>query len=221
MPLFTTLCLICNGKSLEHLSLCQQCLDDLPLNKHCCTQCGIGIKDTHSTLCGHCQSNPPYYDTTTSPYAYDDAIKHLIIELKFKKKLINADLLGKLLAKAINPKEQPDYLLPVPMHTKRLRKRGFNQAMELCRVLSRELSIPILSDTLIKTKTTTAQANLSAKQRKENLHNSFAIRKNIEASNIAIVDDVITTGSTMNEIAKILKKSDINKVQAWACARTL
>ena len=218
--LFTSLCLICNDISLEYLSLCQACLDELPQNLHYCTQCGLKIEGEASKICGACQQKPPFYDSIIAAYRYEYAIKHLITEFKFYKKLRNADLLGKLLAKHINKQQLPEYLIPVPMHRKRLTQRGFNQAMELCHVLSKELNIPILSNAIIKKKATEAQANLTAKQRRQNLKGSFAINEVINAQHIAIVDDVMTTGATMNELAKLLKKAGVKHIQAWVCART-
>ena len=218
LKIFTTLCLICDNTSLEHLPICQACLDELSKNSHYCQQCGL--KTEASGICGVCQQTPPKYDATIAPYRYEYAIKHLIIELKFYKKLYNADLLGKLLARHINKQQLPEYLIPVPMHRKRLNKRGFNQAMELCHVLSKELNIPVLSNAVIKKKATEAQANLTAKQRRQNLKDSFAINEVINAQHIAIVDDVMTTGATMNEIAKLLEKAGIKHIEAWVCART-
>ena len=222
MTLFTSLCLICDTKNTSSkLPLCDDCLHELPHNLHACQQCGLTIEDTKSSLCGKCQTKPPAYDKTITPYVYDTAIKHLIVELKFKKKLINAHLLGKLLAQVAETEKSPDFLLPVPLHRKRLRKRGFNQAMELCRVLSKELSIPVLTNVIEKTKETVPQSDLSAKQRKTNLQSSFKLHRKPPIGSIAIIDDVITTGTTINEIAKLLKKSGVKQVQAWACARTL
>lgn len=222
MTLITSLCLICNAdNTASTLAICSSCLHELPHNTHTCQQCGLQIKDSKSTHCGKCQHEPPAYNETTTPYIYDNAIKHLIIELKFKKKLINAHLLGTLLARSATHKPRPDFLLPVPLHRNRLRTRGFNQAMELCRVLSKELSIPILTDIIEKTQETTPQSKLTAKQRKTNLRGSLILKKEVSATRIAIVDDVITTGTTINEIAKLLRKSGTKNIQAWACARAL
>ena len=218
--IFTTLCLICDGISLKHLPICQACLDELPKNLHPCQQCGVKIETKTLKICGKCQHTPPQYDTTIAPYYYEHAIKHLIIELKFYKKLHNVNLLGKLLAQHITKQQLPEYLIPIPIHRKRLSKRGFNQSMELCRVLSKELDIPILPNAILKKKITKAQASLTAKQRKQNLKNSFAINQDIKAQHIAIIDDVMTTGTTMNEMARLLKKAGIKQIEAWVCART-
>lgn len=223
MTLLTSLCLLCDNKAQSSLSLCDECIPELPQNRNACPQCGLSLEKPSLPLCGKCQTQAPIITQTITPFTYEYSIKHLITELKFKKKLINAQLLGKLLSRHINEQNihLPDFLLPVPLHKKRLRDRGFNQAMELCRVLSKELSIPILASNIEKTKATPPQAKLTAKQRKNNLRSSFALRKNIPSATIAIVDDVITTGTTMYEIAKLLKKSGAPKLQAWACARTL
>ena len=223
MTLLTSLCLLCDSNLESSLSLCGECLHELPQNHNACPQCGLSLEQPLLPVCGRCQTQAPIITKTITPFTYEYAIKHLITELKFKKKLINAQLLGKLLADHINEQNfpLPDFLLPVPLHKKRLRNRGFNQAMELCRVLSEELNIPILTNSIKKTKETTAQAMLTAKQRKSNLRNNFTLNKKIPSVSIAIVDDVITTGTTVNELAKLLKKAGASQLQAWACARTL
>jgi ComF family protein len=117
--------------------------------------------------------------------------------------------------------EPPDALIAVPMHISRLRERGYNHSTLIAQHLSKTLKIPLLRHTLIKSKATTAQAKQSLQQRKKNLIGSFKVKKIIHAKNVAIVDDVVTTGSTADEIAKILKKNGVDYVQVWGIAHTL
>lgn len=113
----------------------------------------------------------------------------------------------------------PDALLPVPLHNTRIKDRGFNQALEIAKPIAKKLQIPLITKSLIRTRHTQAQTELSSKNRRKNIKNSFQRQPNLHYKTIAIIDDVITTGTTMNEIAKILKQGKVEKVYAWACAQ--
>jgi len=174
-------------------------------------------------LCGHCLKVKPYFDETIVPFHYQSPISNLITELKFKRKLYNSVVLGVLLAKHLKKQknlEQPDLIMPVPLHKKRLRERGFNQALEIARLVSKHLQIPLDYQSCVRVRHTTAQASIHAKERKHNIKNAFEVIKPLRAKHIAIIDDVMTTGSTTNEIARVLKKAGVNKVSIWCCART-
>lgn len=233
----TSLCVLCDTPTASAFSLCHACILELPYNHHACPQCGLGlsieeeelasskIEAIATSVCENCQIAPPIYNETLSPFIYTAAIRYLIIGLKFNKQLLYAHLLGTLLADAVQDhyslQDLPEFLLPVPLHKNRVRRRGFNQSVEISRIVSQRLQIPILSRHLIKTHATAPQAELSAQQRQENLRQSFQIRDKIPNARIAIIDDVITTGSTMNEVTQIVRKSGIKKsIYAWSCART-
>ena len=114
----------------------------------------------------------------------------------------------------------PQLLIPVPLHGRRLRERGFNQAQELARILSARLSIPIDSHSLCRTRNTTAQSGLPKKERQRNIRNAFALTAKVASPHVAIIDDVMTTGLTVNEIAKILRASGVSEIEIWVFART-
>ncbi len=117
--------------------------------------------------------------------------------------------------------DSPDALIAVPMHVSRLRTRGYNHSALIAQNLSKTLNIPTLDNALTKLRKTTPQARLSLKQRRKNLKGSFELKKIINAKSVAIIDDVVTTGSTAEEIAKILKKNGVDYVQVWGIAHTL
>jgi ComF family protein len=227
-----SLCVLCDTPTASAFSLCHACILELPYNHYACPQCGVSIESASSeteaiatSLCENCQIAPPLYNETLSPFIYTAAIRYLIIGLKFNKQLLYAHLLGTLLADAVqdhySSQDLPEFLLPVPLHTHRVRRRGFNQSVEISRVVSQRLQIPMLSRHLIKIHATAPQAELSAQQRQENLRHSFQISTKIPNARIAIIDDVITTGSTMNEVAQIVQKSGMKSpIYAWSCART-
>jgi ComF family protein len=106
----------------------------------------------------------------------------------------------------------PQLLLPVPLHARRLRERGFNQAQELTRILSTHLSIPVDTQSLCRTRNTTAQSGLTKKDRRQNIRNAFTLTSKINSSHVAIIDDVMTTGHTVNEIAKTIKASGVSEI---------
>jgi ComF family protein len=228
-----SLCVLCDTPTDSAFSLCHACILELPYNHYACPHCGRGLsidstdesEAIAASICENCQIAPPLYNETVSPFIYTAAIRYLIIGLKFNKQLLYAHLLGTLLADAVqdhySPHDLPEFLLPVPLHKNRVRRRGFNQSVEISRIVSQRLQIPILSKHLIKTHATAPQAELSAQQRQKNLRHSFQINDKIPNARIAIIDDVITTGSTMNEVTRIVQKTGIkSSIYAWSCART-
>ena len=173
-----------------------------------------------STHCGQCISSSPAFDATFAPFIYQDEIKHLITSLKFGADYKNARLLGQLLTQHLQAQaEKPELILPVPLHKSRYRERGFNQSIEIARTVSKAMRIPIDLNSCLRQRNTTQQTALAAKQRKKNLKNAFVLKKPISAQHVAILDDVMTTGSTVNELAKVLKKAGIKRVDVWVCAR--
>jgi ComF family protein len=147
-------------------------------------------------------------------------MRHLIAGLKFNAQYKNARLLGLLLAEGLTQTQQmPDCLVPVPLHKARYRERGFNQSIEIARATGKALHIPIDVHCCIRHRDTPHQTQLTAKQRRTNMKNAFSVCKPIPAQHIAIIDDVMTTGSTVHELAVVLKKSGVARVDVWVCAR--
>lgn len=144
----------------------------------------------------------------------------MITGLKFGSQFKNARLLGTLLAEYLQKTaEKPDCIVPVPLHTARYHERGFNQALEIARTVSKTLQIPLDFSNCVRHKDTPHQTGLSAKKRRQNLRRAFSFRKPIRAHHVAILDDVMTTGSTVNALAAELKKVGVNRVDVWVCAR--
>ena len=171
-------------------------------------------------LCGHCLSQSPAFDETHAPFIHQSIIRHLIASLKFNKQYKNARLLGYLLATHLQKtSEMPELIIPVPLHTLRYQERGFNQTIEIAKTVSKRLNIPIDTKSCIRNRNTPHQTNLPAKQRNKNIKNAFQVIKLIDAQHIAILDDVMTTGATVNELAKVLKKSGVTRVDVWVCGR--
>lgn len=220
--LFPPTCLLCGAPGIQTKDLCQACHDSMPKNDYCCFRCGESVETLHesSYLCGKCLKQPPAFDITHAPYLYQGAIRHLIYNLKFRARFENARLLGALLADYLQASvELPELIIPVPLHPSRYRERGFNQSIEIARTVSTNLSIPLDFFSCRRTRNTSHQTDLPAKQRIKNMRNAFSLRKPVPATHIAILDDVMTTGSTVNELAKILSHPKIAKIEVWCCAR--
>jgi ComF family protein len=147
-------------------------------------------------------------------------MRYLITSLKFGAHYKNARLLGLLLSDHLKQTAQrPDLIVPIPLHKVRYCQRGFNQAIEIAKTVAKELNIPLDLNSCIRHRDTPHQSALSAKQRRKNIKNAFSIIKPLYAQHIAILDDVMTTGSTAHELAYVLKKAGVDQVDVWVCAR--
>jgi ComF family protein len=217
-------CLLCKGVSDRLQDLCKNCLLDLPILPHGCQLCANVLPATkNSLICGQCLQNKPYFDCTHALFLYQPPITQLILDLKFQHALANARLLGELLTEKIRhwyqTKSLPSAIIPVPLHAERLKERGFNQAMEIARPIANALQIPLFAKDFLRKKHTIAQATLPAEQRKRNIRNAFLIKRDLKNQHIAVIDDVITTGNTINEFCRTLKKQGAGQIDVWCCAR--
>ena len=173
-------------------------------------------------LCGACLRKPPRYQSTHCAYRYSYPIDHLVRALKYHDRLTHARVLGELLAESLTRLRTapwPKLLIPVPLADSRYRERGFNQASELAEQLQRRLAIPVRADLLARQRATREQAGLDRVGRHKNVRNAFAICAPLVVKHVAIVDDVVTTGSTVNEIARVLKRAGAEQIEVWAVAR--
>ena len=215
-------CILCGNPGFDSQDICQPCFNDLQKNIHCCYRCAVIFETPNPKpqLCGHCLSQSPTFDETHAPFIHQSIIRYLIASLKFNKQYKNARLLGYMLATHLEKtSEMPELIIPVPLHSQRYKERGFNQTIEIAKTVSKRLNIPIDTKSCIRSRNTPHQTNLSAKQRNKNIKNAFQLTKPVKARNIAILDDVMTTGSTANELAKVLKKAGATRVDIWVCAR--
>jgi len=217
-------CVLCGQAGQETLALCCECHNDLKIIENSCQLCAIPLpQSAQGGLCGKCIHEPPAFDSSISLFAYETPVSQLIQSLKFHQKLAHAHLLGNLLATHIAARQLPlpDCILPVPLHAKRLRERGFNQSLELARPVSRALGIPIAQNLLQRVRHTPAQSQLKFRERAKNVRKAFALKAATVPAHIAILDDVVTTGATCNAIAVSLKKAGAEKIEIWSIARSL
>lgn len=220
-------CYLCQEPSPN--LICRGCAEDFIDSKiYRCRQCGIGlISNEEQQVCGECLKNPPYFDQTVVATDYLPPVDQLVQKLKFGHQLLVADLMADRMRDAVIRHfqgELPDLLIPVPLSRLRLIERGFNQAHEIAKILAPQLGVTLASRLLNRIKETQAQSSLPLKQRHANTRNAFVCTLNSIASirdrHIGVIDDVMTTGTTLNEIAKTLKRHGAHTVSNLVFART-
>jgi ComF family protein len=216
-------CVLC-GMLSGSICICEACKTDLPwLGPHC-HQCGLPLGSPKDNICGACIQKTPPFTRTVCPLQYQFPVDRLVQGFKFKRQLASGRILSHLLCETVISREVtlPDMLIPVPLHNFRLIKRGFNQAYELSSYAGKILDVPVLSTALRRYRNTQAQSGLSRKQRRKNVRGAFYWQPpGIAASHIALVDDVMTTATTVSECARVLKKAGAKRVDIWVAARAI
>jgi len=212
--LFGGACYVCRGQARG--ILCAACRAELPrLQGALCPRCAL--PSPGAALCGRCLAETPEYDATVAPLAYDFPADALVHALKFRGELSLASFLGKLLAERIAQRETIDLVIPVPLSAARLRGRGYNQALEIARHLPGKLDF----SSCVRERDATPQTELPWAERRRNVRGAFACRRSLEGARVAVVDDVMTTGATLDEMARTLKRAGAARVVNWVLARTL
>jgi ComF family protein len=218
-------CLFCREKTTNHFTICTNCIAALPKNISHCYRCSLPLEQSEYSgqrLCGNCLSHRYYYDQVYSPFLYSEGIRYLISQFKYHHKLHYSAVLTKLFTEASTRQDSfklPQVFLPMPMHRIRMRQRGFNQALELARLLSRYFQIPMDCRSLLRIRNTDLQASLNRKERQKNVRQAFGLAKPLQYQHVALIDDVMTTGCTVNEAAHVLKTAGIRQVDIWCIAR--
>lgn len=226
--LLPNFCAICKDQS-ENL-ICAQCqIDFFPGQSKRCPSCALPLPASSANqLCGECLKNRPHFDRTIVACNYVPPIDHLVLALKFAHQLGLATAFAKELRNQISAMPQdtlPDLICPIPLGAQRLIARGFNQSLEIAKPLGNDLGIPVRHDLLLRLRDTVQQSSLHPDARHKNVRNAFTVHSElsnlIQARHIALVDDVITTGTTLNEAAKVLKRFGARKVSNFVFARTI
>lgn len=195
---------------------------DADLSHYRAPACPVCALPTPSgQVCGACLQHPPDFDRTLAAFSYHFPIDRLLHAFKYSGNLALIDILAKPLAQLAADHPKPDFLMPMPLHPGRLKERGFNQSLEIAKPISRWLGIPLIADACQRTRDTPTQAGLKWKERRRNVRGAFACDLDLSGKKIAVLDDVMTTGATLNEISRILKSQGASEVRAWVVARTL
>ena len=213
------LCLGCTHALKPGHYFCDACGNTLECIPRPCSLCGL---ENHSSepICARCLYDPPRWQKMIAPLIYQGFSRDLLLQLKFSEGLHLANsLVTHLIEHFRNSKPAPEVLLPVPLHRNRLLERGYNQAFEIARILSRLLDIPVDTRVLHRIRDTDSQSGLTANQREKNILKAFNYDVSKPYSRVAVVDDIVTTGSTVNEITKTLHRGGIKHVEIWGVAR--
>lgn len=234
-----TQCILCRRTTYAPVSLCAGCVAELPAPLHPCAICGEEMPGTlYSIFCSRCLTQPPPFALCRSALLYQPPVNRLITSFKFSARFETGKALSYLLCKQFiahyNELDAgfPNALVPVPLHNKRLQQRGFNQALEICKVLAGHSRIKLQCDLLFRCRHTAPQSKAtSLAARRKNLHSAFRVaasRTDTHSRNaqtttipehIALVDDVVTTGSTVAEAAMMLRRAGVQQVDVWCLAR--
>jgi ComF family protein len=175
-----------------------------------------------AAVCGACLRRPPFFHAACAPFRYDYPVDWLIHGLKYRREGPCGRVLGELLARRLSQRLRsalPQAIIPMPLSASRYRQRGFNQAYELARALRPALDVDVRADLVVRLRDTKEQAGLKQKDRRRNVRGAFVLQQPLPARHLAILDDVITTGSTANEVAKVLLRGGATKIEVWAVAR--
>lgn len=219
--LISPTCLLClEPGQAPALDLCRACEEDLPRTGRGCAICSAPVSGP-SIACAACFARRPAFDAVLAPYRYEFPLVELIHRLKYGGQVAISRILGTLLARRIAERGRPavDALVPVPLHAAREARRGYNQAGEIARFAAEILSLPVARDLAMRVRATEEQAALPAIVRRINVNGAFAARDRPMPAAVAIIDDVLTTGSTADALARELKRAGCRRVEVWAVAR--
>jgi ComF family protein len=181
-----------------------------------CTVCAIPL--TSGEICGACLDRPPRFERVQAAFRYDYPLDALIHAYKYGGRLALARPLGEALARQVA--RDVDVIVPMPLARRRLAERGFNQALEIARVVAAETHIVVLPEACRKVADTPPQAALPWKERAKNVRRVFVCDADLEGQRVAVLDDVLTTGATLNELARVLLRAGAASVRGWIVART-
>lgn len=203
--------------------ICDGCLADMPWHDSAhCPQCGLPGYDNQR--CGHCINSPPEFDTTSALFRYEFPIQQMLQRYKYGELLALGETFGNLLVNQMAANglvTTPDLIIPMPLHPQRLKERGFNQSLEMARIVSKKLNVKLDHNACERIKLSPPQASLPLKERVKNMKGAFACHQPLYGQTVVVIDDVMTTGASLNALAKTLKKAGAGRVECWVVARTL
>lgn len=215
------ICTLCNQFHKGKLAVCYACIEFMPRLGPTCQYCAYPLPDAHYLICGQCIKKPPHFDRSFIAYQFVEPLRSLLHQFKYQNGLYLSSFLSHLILQSLpTQSNKPQCLIPVPMHPQRIRQRGFNQAAILARSLAKKLQLPCDFISCQKVINTAPQASLDGEQRQKNLRRAFSTPK-LPYQHVALIDDLLTTGATANELALTLKKTGVQQVDVWCCARTI
>lgn len=212
-------CVLCGQMSHDGL-WCAACDRTLPyLDRPHCPSCALPTP--RGEQCGRCLSHPPAFDRTAAAFAYAFPLDRLIQGMKYREQLALAHAFAARLTSRIDTQHLPDCVIPMPLHPKKLRERGFNQSLLLAAAIARELNLELLPNACHRIRDTPSQSALPWKERKKNVRGAFRCDLDLSGKHVALVDDVLTTGASLNALTTAVRKQGASGVSAWVVARTI
>lgn len=206
------------GALNRHGAWCAPCDAALPyLPSARCPVCALPTPD--GSTCGRCLRKHPQFDRTATAFAYGFPLDKLVQALKFNEQLHLANLLAEKLAARVT--HRPDCIVPMPLHPARLMQRGHNQSLEIARRMAARLNVPLHPQACVRVRDTPPQSSLKWKERGKNMRRAFQCRESFGGKHVAMVDDVMTSGASLNELALALRRAGATEISAWVVARTL
>ena len=211
-------CLACGARP-GPLGLCPACITRLPRNLAHCRQCALPLPG-QGLLCADCQRNPPPFDRAHVPFLYRWPFDELLGAFKHRRQLFAGRLLAELVLDALPAPPAPDIIVPVPLQRTRLVERGFNQAGELARHVSRATGVPVAHDILRRVRAGRRQQGAGRAERLRNMTGAFQATRPCRAGRVLLVDDVVTTGATCRAAGLALRGAGAGEIEILAVART-
>lgn len=214
------ICHICYQTNIEREVVCNTCYGRLPWLGPACALCAYPLAEGY--LCTQCLGNENYLDGAKALFRYTSPIKEFVYQLKFHERLYLAQLFGEWLGQHLRPGFEVDMILPVPLAVGRLKLRGFNQSLEITKRLAYILQVPYLADAIVRKRETPYQSALGQQQRIRNLSSrDFYCPSSFANRRILLIDDVLTTGRTLQCLAKALRMQGASKIEAWTVCRSV
>ncbi|MDO8466385.1 MAG: double zinc ribbon domain-containing protein [Gallionella sp.] len=212
-------CVLCGSMSHDGL-WCAACDGALPyLDAPHCPSCALPT--LAGEVCGQCLKHPPLFTRTTAVFGYSFPLDKLIQAMKYGEQFALAHAFAEKLVRRIDKTSLPDCVIPMPLHPVKLCKRGFNQSQLLAAKAARELGIKLLPDACQRVRDTPPQSALPWKERKKNVRDAFSCDADLTGKRVALVDDVLTTGASLNALAEVVQNCGAIEISAWVVARTL
>lgn len=226
--LFPPRCLLC-GDTCHLLSkqyLCDACLGDLRLNSSACACCAVPLDAAgayeEGHVCGKCLTAPPVFDKCWSPLVYAQPLEWMIRQFKFNDKLVYGAFFASFMIRclpAFKSDDMPDAIIPMPLHRHRLKQRGFNQSLIIARALVQATGIQVDDKSCRRVRDTEHQTGKNSRERKLNIKGAFEFENHRNYKYLIILDDVVTTGASVSELSKVLKRAGVARVDVWSLAR--
>jgi ComF family protein len=212
-------CVLCGSMSHDG-QWCAACDAALPYldTPHCP---GCALPTPSGEVCGHCLKEPQQFSRTTAVFGYSFPLDKLVQAMKYGEQLALANAFAEKLVERIDRSDLPDCIIPMPLHPAKLRERGFNQSLLLAATVARRLEIELLPSACQRVRNTPPQTALPWKERRKNVRDAFRCDGNLAGKRVALVDDVMTTGASLNALAEAVQNRNASQVHAWVVARAL